>query len=415
MEIISQRLSFAKSIAQYARCFDVRTYRSFRAVIESLLLLSQCTQAEFALQAGKSLAALQYFFQKAKWSVSQINALRLSVIRHRTDTADRETDMLVLDGTVSPHDKDCESEAVSRVWDNCIKKTVCGYEVFGAAIVTAEGDKYPLTLKIFDPRKWDSVFQGWIKFLRWCLRRTKAMLVVVDKGFRNSFLLAAVLAEGRQFLVRVTITIPVWVKTGKKHEKKRGRQPRFPGREKRPVQKILGHRKATKTDKGMLWIIRDAIVDAWKDEVAQSCAIIILQRTGFREPLVLCSSESGCTLERALELVGCYFRRWKIETLFLELKSWFQLTDYKLSTLCAIERYFHCCLVAHGILHGKERGLADGSPVALFVRFVLRRTRNIKQTTFLSLKCFYEMSISPLVDLASLFTLFLAKNYGITA
>ena len=158
MEIIRQRLSFAKSIAQYAPCFDPRTYRSFRAVIESLLLLSQCTQAEFAFQAKKSLAALQYFFQKAKWSVSAINQLRLSIIRHRTETHDRETDLLVLDGTVSPHDKDCRSEAISRAWDNCRKATVAGYEVFGAAIVTVEGIKYPLTLKIFDSRKWDSVF-----------------------------------------------------------------------------------------------------------------------------------------------------------------------------------------------------------------------------------------------------------------
>lgn len=414
MEIISQRLSFAKSIAQYASCFDPRTYRSFRAVIESLLLLSECTQAEFALQAKKSLAALQYFFQKAKWSVSAINRLRLSIIRHRSDTHDRATDMLVLDGTVSPHDKDCHSEAISRVWDNCRKATVAGYEVFGAAIVTTAGIKYPLSLKIFDPRKWDSIFQAWIKFLRWCLRRTKSMLVVVDKGFRNAFLLAAILAESRQFLVRVTIAMPVWILMQEKREKKRGRQPRFPGREKKPVQNILDQRAGTKTDKGMVWVIRDVIVDAWKDEVTQSCAVIVLQRRGFREPLVLCSSESDCTPERALELLGCYFRRWKIETTFLELKSWFQLTSYKLSTLCAIERHFHCCLVAHSILQGQKQHLSDDDPAALFVQFVLRRVRNIKRITFLSLKCFHEMSISPLVDLASLFTQFLAKNHGIT-
>lgn len=414
MEIISQRLSFAKSIAQYAPCFDPRTYRSFRGVIESLLFLSECTQAEFALQAKKSLAALQYFFQRAKWSVSTINTLRLSIIRHRPETSDRTTDMLVLDGTASPHDKDCHSEAIARVWDNCRKATVAGYEVFGAAIVTTGGIKYPLTLKIFDVRKWESVFQAWIKFLRWCLRRTKAMLVVVDKGFRNAFLLAAILAESRQFLVRVTITMPVWTLMQEKYEKKRGRQLRFPGREKKPVQKILDHRTGMKTDKGILWIIRDVIVDAWKDEVTQSCAIIVLQRRGFREPLVLCSSEGDCTLERALELLGCYFRRWKIETTFLELKSWFQLTNYKLSTLCAIERHFHCCLVAHSLLQGQRRHLSDDDPAMLFVQFVLRRIRNIKRITFLSLKCFYEMSISPLIDLTSLFAQFLAKNYGIT-
>lgn len=414
MEIIRQRLSFAKSIAQYAPCFDARTYRSFRAVIESLLLLSDCTQAEFAMRAKKSLAALQYFFQKARWSVAKINALRLSIIHHRTETSDRATDMLILDGTVAPRDKDCESEGISRVWDNCRKATVAGYEVFGAAIVTASGIKYPLALKVYDPRKWDSVFQAWIKFLRWCLKRTKAVLVVVDKGFRNSFLLAAILEESRQFLVRVTYTMPVWMLTKKKKEKKRGRQPRFPDREKLSVQNILDHREGIKTDKGTLWVIRDAIVDAWKDEVKQACAIIVLRRRGFREPLVLCSSESGCTIERALQLIGCYFRRWNIETTFLELKSWFQLTNNKLSTICAIERHFTLCLVAHSLLQGKERRSDRHNPITLFIRFVLRKTRNIKEITLLSLKCFYEMSISPLVDLTSLFTQFLAKNYGIS-
>ena len=413
MDRVQRSLSFSKSIAQYACCFDVRTYHSFKAVLEALLLLSDCTQAEFAMRAKKSLAALQYFFQKAHWNVSKINALRLSIIRHRTETADRATDMLILDGTVAPRDKDCQSEGISRVWDNCRKATVAGYEVFGAAIVTSSGIKYPFALKVYDPRKWDSVFQAWIKFLRWCLKRTKAMLVVVDKGFRNSFLLAAILDEGRQFLVRVTYTMPVWMLTEKKREKKRGRQPRFPDREKRSVQNILDHREGIKTSKGTLWVIRDAIIDAWKDEVTQACAIIVLRRRGFREPLVLCSSESDCTIERALQLIGCYFRRWNIETTFLELKSWFQLTNNKLSTICAIERHFTLCMVAHSLLQRKERRSDPHNPITLFIRFVLRRTRNIKEITLLSLKCFYEMSISPLVDLASLFAQFLAKNYGI--
>ena len=102
MEILHPLLSVSKSIAQYSSCFDARTYRSFRAVIESLLLCTECAEAEFAANAGKSLAALQYFFAHARWSVSAINAVRLRIIRHRPETADRETDMLVLDGTVSP-------------------------------------------------------------------------------------------------------------------------------------------------------------------------------------------------------------------------------------------------------------------------------------------------------------------------
>ena len=89
-----------------------------------------------------------------------------------------------------------------------------------------------------------------------------------------------------------------------------------------------------------------------------------------------------------MEFVSCYFRRWKIETTFLELKSWFQLTHYKLSTLCAIERHFACCLVAHSILQGQRQRLAKGSLLALFIRFALRKIRNIRQITFLSLKCF---------------------------
>lgn len=414
MHMIDQRLSFGKSIAQYACCFDARTYRSFRAVVESLILYTECTQAEFALQAGKSLAALQYFFARARWNCSQINTLRLRIIRHRSETEDRTTDLLVLDGTVSPRDKDCASEGISRVWDNCIKMTVSGYEVFGAAIVTASGITYPLTLKIYDPRKWDSVFQAWIKFLRWCLRRTKAMLVVVDRGFRNAFFLAAIIAEGRQFLVRVTVTMPVLVKAETILQKKRGRQPCFPGRQKRTVRDLLDPSAGTRTRTGTLWVLSDVIVDAWKGEVSQACSVIVFHKNGFREPMVLCSSEAAMTPEHALTLVSAYIDRWKIERVFLELKSWFQLTNYKLSTLCAIERYFMLCLVAHSLLQRKEWMFEAGSMIRSFIYFTLRKTRNIRKPTFLSLKRFYEMSRSPLVDLPSLFAEFLAKNYGFT-
>lgn len=414
MPSLANLLSLANAIRPYAFLFDPRSFRSFKAVLDVLLMHAHGRQPEFAAKAGKSLSALQYFFRYARWCADAVNEVRISVIRRRRETQDRESDILILDGTPMEKDKDCVSEGIGKIFDNRRKGVVNGYEAFGAAVLTATGIVYPLRLMIFLPEKWLSQWHAWIVFLRWCFAHTQAWLVLVDRGFRNAALLGDILRKKREFLVRASLKMPVWLpletKT-KRGQRKHGRRKRFPNRRKKPVRSLLDHRTAVATEKGRLWLLPNVIIDAWKNEVKRCCSVIVYHQDGFRDPLVLVFSRKDISLERALELVGTYHKRWSIEQCFLELKTSFQLEGFRLTSIEAIERWFVLCLVAHSLLQHLHRSIPPDSLLARFIAWVLRTCRNIKERTILSMKIFLEMCQSNLYGLHRRLSLFLAKNY----
>lgn len=401
----------SKHIAHYCGFFEKRLYSSFKGVLQTLLLLRHGKQADMASLCGKSRSSLQHFFAKATWSADQLNTWRLRLLRSRKETRDRKSDILVLDGSALEKDKDCTSEGISDVFDGRTKQVVRGYGVFGAAIVTKTGITYPLRLLLHLPSASKTVWQAWTVFLRWCLRYTKAWLVVVDRGFRNPFFLRAILNARREFLVRASITMPLWLSVKREQQrKKRGRKKRFPGREKKSVAQALRRHQGICCHGGTLHILPNAIIDSWKNDVERCCCVIVFQRDGFRFPLVLVYSRKDIDAEEALELLHCYFKRWKIETCFLELKQLFQLEHFKVTSIKAIERSIALCLVAHSILLAVSLGLSGLTILHAFITFALRKLRGIKKITLQSLKLFLELSSSRLYDFTSLFRLFLAKN-----
>lgn len=412
MQCLTNLLSVANAIRPYARLFDPRTCASFKAVVEVLLWHAGGRQPEFALRAKKSLSALQYFFRSAHWSADAVNTVRLSIIRHRRETLDRTSDVLILDGTPMKKDKNCQSEGVGHIYDNRQKRVVNGYEAFGAAVLTATGIVYPLRLILFLPEQWLSQWHAWKIFLSWCFCNTKAWLVVIDRGFRNSHFLSAILQKKREFLVRATHTMPVWVPFKHKEKKhQRGRKKRFPNRQKKPVQFFLTRKNAIVTTKGFLWLLPNVIVDAWKNEVKRCCSVIVYHRNGFRDPLVLIFSRKDIALAQARELVHTYHKRWTIESTFLELKTSFGLEGFRLTSIEAIERWFVLCLVAHSILQSKHIDIPSDSLLDRFIHWTLKQYRNIKERTLLNLKLFLEMCQSNLYGLQQRFAQFLATPF----
>ena len=347
MHSLTKHFSIANTLRPYFSLFDPRSFRSFRAVLEVLLCYHHGKQPEFAAKAKKSLSALQYFFRYATWSSDAVNRVRLGVIRNRRQTTDSAEDILILDGSPVAKDKNCKSEGISRFWDNRKKTVVTGYELLGAAILSKSGITYPLRLMLFVPDKWLSEWHAWKKLLRWCFKQSKSWLVVIDRGFRNGHFLACILRHKREFLVRVTIAMPVWVE--RTQEKKRGRKKRFSNREKKSVKAYCTDDAALQTGKGKLWLLPNVIIDAWKNETERRCSVIVHHQNGFRDPLVIAFSRKNISIEEALEYVGIYHKRWKIETCFLELKTSFHLEGFKLTSVEAIEKWFCVCLVAHGI------------------------------------------------------------------
>jgi hypothetical protein len=411
MPSLPNSLHPSKSIAHYSGFFEKRLYSSFKGILQALLLLREGKQADMAFLCKKSPAALQHFFAKAHWCADQLNTWRLRLLRSRTETRDRTTDILVLDGTPLTKDKDCESEGISRIYDNRCKSVVIGYEAFGAAIVTRAGITYPLRVLLHLPSQSQTLWQAWRVFLRWCFAHTKARLIVVDRGFRNPFFLAMILRAKREFLVRASRTMAVWVPVKKKPQKKRrGRRKRFPGREKMNVRTALRGNHSIRVQGGTLRILPNIIVEQWKNVIGRRCSVIVFQRDGFRQPLVLVYSRRDITVEEAAQLLQCYFRRWKIESCFLELKQLFQLEHFKVTSVQAIERHIALCLVAHSILLTLALGLPGLHLLRRFITFALRRLRGIKRITLQSLKLFLELSSSRLYDFTSLFQQFLAQN-----
>jgi len=412
MQSLTKLLSIANALRPYASLFDPRSFRSFKAVVEVLLYHHHGKQPEFAVKAQKSLAAIQYFFRYAHWSADEVNGMRLSVIRNRRGTEDTVDDILIFDGSPIAKDKNCKSEGISRLWDNRKKAVVTGYELLGAAILTRTGITYPLRLLLYIPEKWLSEWHAWNALLRWCVARSSAWLVVVDRGFRNSHFLAAILRRKREFLVRATITMPVWAKTQRKQTAKaRGRKQRFPTREKKAVQHYCTDDTVIRTQKGKLWFLPNVIVDAWKNEVGRCCSVIVYHQNGFRDPLVIVFSRKDITMEKALELVGIYHKRWKIETCFLELKTSFQLEGFRLTSIDAIEKWLCVCLVAHSVLQAMHHAMQPDAALARFIAYILKKRRNIKERTLLNLKIFLEMCHSTLYGLMREFSYFLANIF----
>lgn len=167
---------------------------------------------------------------------------------------------------------------------------------------------------------------------------------------------------------------------------------------------------------GNFWMFQHVIIEAWKNQMKTECSVIVFHRNGFREPLIIISSHGELSRDEGLNLLHKYYGRWKIEDLFLELKCYFQLEDFKLTTLEGMSRYFIVCIVAHGVLQSKQLALEKKPDSLGFIQFVLKKKRNIKikkifpHITLESLKLFYEMVFSPLYDFNSLFRLFLANK-----
>jgi hypothetical protein len=170
------------------------------------------------------------------------------------------------------------------------------------------------------------------------------------------------------------------------------------------------------TKRGKFWMFNHVIVDAWKNQFESECTVIIFHQNGFKEPLILVFSQGEVSLDEALNLLQKYYGRWNIEDLFLELKCYFQIEDFKLTTIHGISRYLMLCIVAHGFLQIEQIMLTEDSLLCRFIQFVLKKKRNIKPRklfpylTLESLKLFYEMIPLPIYDLKALFRLFLASN-----
>lgn len=391
---MKQTINFRQQIKHLKAIFDARTYDNFVAVVEGMMKLREWKQADLALVGQKTLRQIQYFFEKAVWSASYLNEFRLRFLRNKPDFRDRKTDFVVGDGSVLEKDKNASFSFLTEpLYSNLEEKVVNGLKLFGASVHTKHGVKYIFDFFLYFKGKWKSEWEAWMYFLDLIAKKTTAFLFVFDRGFRNQYLLKYIFKDlKRLFLIRIDPNQHVHVLASKK-VKKRKKIPRYsiPDRISKRLDYFLNQESVITLENGKLWILNEVIVKAWIGEFREEVSVIIFHRNGFKKPLVICVSVPKLTLEEALNYLETYFRRWGIEQLFKELKSWFCFEKFKTISLESIEKYLAMVIFVHSLLTQAKEQIEHVPRLKEAIQHVLKKVRNITDFTMIGFKLFLEI------------------------
>jgi hypothetical protein len=387
-------MKISRQIKHLKGLFDARTYRTFQVVVDGMIKLRQWRQADLALMGGKTLRQVQYFFNGAKWCAQSLNTFRLRFLRNKADFRDRKSDFVVGDGSVLEVDKDSSfSGLAAPVYSNLRKTTVNGIKLFGASVHTKTGLKYVFDFFLYFKSRWKSEFEAWISFLAKVAEKTNAWLFVFDRGFRNKYLAKHVFATlKRMFLMRLSDGQSILIRDPHQKVSERKKEPRYSvtGRTGKKIKSFLKDKTAIRLEKGKLWFISHVVVNAWRDVFREEVSIIVYWQDGFSHPLVLCISKAEITEQEAISFVELYHRRWGIEQLFNELKSWFCLEKFKVISEQALVKYLHLVLFIHSLLTAKKEEIEHVPKLRELMVHFLKRTRNVIHFTLLSLKLCFE-------------------------
>lgn len=405
-------------IKHFKTMFDPRTYSNFLVVVKGVIALRDWKQADLALLGNKTLRQIQYFFNGAKWSYTKLNEYRLRFLRNKPNYADRKSDFAVLDGSAIGKDKDSHFSGLTEmVYSNTAKQTVNGFYLFGASVITNHGTKYIIDFTLFFAKQWLSATEAWKAFAQRIVEKTSAWIIIVDSGLKGKYFCSYIYKNlKRHFLIRLdtnhTLLIDNKEYLLKSGKKKRGRKKKYYKQE-RTIAKLLQEKSAIQLNNGKLWVFKDVLIKTWLNEFTEPVQIIVFLRKGCKTPMVLAISlkiEHMKDVEH-YHFVEMYYKRWSIETLFKEVKSWFCFEKFKVLSMESIMKYLHIVIFCHTLLSFFLDTIHQNESIKLMVISVLKKTRNIKdQLTIIGLKLFCESLLikSSSIPIPSLL---LNKNY----
>lgn len=370
--------NFRQQIKHFSEMFDKRTYQTFQAVVDGIARMKNWTQADLACLSEKTLRQVQYFFDQAKWSFKKLNEFRLKFVRNKPDFRDRKSDFVALDGSTMKKDDDANfGNLVGYEYSTKEGKVVNGFHLYGASVQTKTGRKYILDFMLFFKSKWLSEFDAWKSFAGTVATKSKAWILVLDRGFRNRSLINHIYhVLKRMFLVRLSATQHV-IREGQKKSKS--------------IQSFLADKDSIRLEKGKIWIIENVVIKAWKAVFKDPVTVIVYHGNGFRNPMVICVSQAKMTLDEAMFFVQMYFRRWKIEQLFKELKSYFRFEKFKVLSLEAIKKYLYIAILVHSLFTAKETEIENIPILEKVFLCILKAKRNILEITAIGVKIVLEM------------------------
>lgn len=388
---------------------DKRTYEIFKTIVSWILCLKDWKQWDLANVWWKTLAQIQYFFYKSKWSSDLLNSFRINWIRNKIPwCADKKSDVVILDWTIiSKNNKSSFSSLANWFYSNRDKKIVKWVEVFWASILTKSWIKYMLNLRIFfkkiklnfkDKRKWSLVNEAWRKFIIKVLSNTKAWLVVLDSGFKWAYTCKWIYqVMKREFLVRISQSQVFFDENNTKYK----------------IENMLTKATVTYFNNWRMWVFKNVFLKSWiKKWVKIPVTIIVYHINWARTPMVLATSasledvyenmirknwdlswkdkmEEGKNITNLANLweenriyscfVLLYKKRWSIEECFKELKSYLCFENFKVISYESIMKYFHIILVVHTLLTIMTYSLYLNKKSFTFVYEYLKEKRNMKK------------------------------------
>jgi hypothetical protein len=383
-----KKLNIIRHITPYFCVFTKPSYQTFSAFVSHFVESLEQTLTGVSLKSGKSISAISSFFNHAKWTAADLKNKMQKILKNRPETRPQESDVICLDGSALA--KDGETfEKQTKVFDNADKKVVTGYELCVASVLTLTGIKYVFDFLLYTKKESDSEgkYQIWMRLLKAVFSKTKAWLVILDSGFRNQYLLKFILDSNRDFLIRVLASVHLILENRKSIPLKEIRKgvPGWTYRNQKTTIKIWEQK---------------GIMRAWSKLISRKIRIIVVERSGFRNPMFLCTTDME---SEPLTVYQNYLRRWKIEELFLECKESLNLEGFRLRKLKTIEKYITCIFVIHNILSAKLINLKKLPKLFLQIREVLKKYRKIPELLLGGLKKLYEMTAEPPLDLKVIF------------
>ncbi len=389
-------------IKHFKSMFDSRTYSNFQVVVKGILALRDWKEADLALFGEKTLRQIQFFFNGAKWSCSTLNEYRLRFLRNKPNFADRKSDFAVLDGSAIEKNKDsCFSGLAEAIYSNKLKQIVNGFYLLGASVITNNGTKYILDFNLFFSERWESSTKAWKAFAQKIVTKSNAWIIIVDSGFKGKHFCSYIYKVlHRQFLIRLDCNHTLLINKKNyylpKGKKRKGRKRKHPNHYGRTITKLLKDTEAIELNKGKMWVFKNVLIKSWLSEFTQPVQIIVFLQKGRKTPMVLATSvdiEMFSDVEY-YEFVEMYYKRWSIEMLFKEVKSWFCFGKFRLIAEESIVKYMHIIVFCHTLLSIFLETINNTPELRLRIVTFLKNTRNIKKKlTVIGLKLFCESMV----------------------
>jgi len=348
-----------------------------------------------AVDINKCISTVSYFFNKAKWKISDVrNSLRNHLLVS-TQTKIEPEDIACFDESSISKQGD-KFEFIGDTYAGAGKEIHNGYTILAVAAVSLKKK----TKWIFDEiiySNQDPKFRGKFIYVQRLLKRlfklTKIALVVFDAGFKNKYILNYVLNQGKNFIIRALPEMVVWSKDKQKKQ-------RF-----KDIKKMKGAEHfefSVGGQKGWSITFYQGLINAWMSEIKQELIVVIIRRPGFRKPMILITNLSITSFNETLEVYQKYLNRWQIEILFQEIKE-LGLKSFRLRRKVAILKYITVIILVYTLLTYQLAWVNTQFLWQLILKKFLKVKRKITDLLLGGLKIFYELFFTKAITLKQLF------------